>query len=137
MQRLTTVLVLLTLASGCAAQEIRTQDLPDPEDACDGNGVIPSDIKYGDGHITVKPAHNVYKKKQWRIKLKPDAGYENVLVIIKGKTADGDWIDKTAQASVDDEIYICVPDGIALGDYFYGVEVMSVGYIDPRVTVKE
>ena len=136
MQRLTLAVALLVLATGCAAQQPKTVNPADPSDACDAKGVSPSDIKYGNAYIIIKPVHNVKKKKQWRIKLKPEAGYETAIVIIKGKTADANWINKTAQASVDDEIYICVPEDIALGDYFYSVTVLGVGEIDPRIKVE-
>ena len=152
MRRLTAGLALFALAISCAAQEyedpLSGDDQPDAtdvqnpddligENTCEDKGGPPSFIKYGPGYIEVKPSHNVHRAFQWRIKLQPKLGYAGALVIIKGKDASGAWINKIAQASVDSEFFICVPDGIDLGDYFYGVEVLGVGTIDPRVTVEE
>jgi hypothetical protein len=154
MQRFILSLALFLLAAACAAQEHEeplsgdnqreATDLPNPDDLKDedtentcGKGGPPSFIKYGAGYIEVKPSHSVSRKFEWRIMLQPKLGYAGALVIIKGKDASGAWIDKIAQASVDSEFFICVPDGIALGDYFYSVEIVGVGTIDPRVIVTD
>jgi hypothetical protein len=117
------------------ATDVRNPDDLRDEDTCDDKGGPPSMIKYGAAYIEVKPSHNVHRTFQWRIKLIPKTGYAGATVIIKGKDASGAWINKIAKASVDDEFYICVPPDIALGDYYYSVEVIGVGTIDPRARV--
>jgi hypothetical protein len=154
MQRFILSFALFSLAAACAAQEEKgldpdsQRDVPDLPDLvklepdCDPhvrNGKVQrSGIKYGDAFVIVTPIHGVARGKQWRIRLRPKQGYDNAMVTIKGKDPDSSWIDKTAVASIDSVVVICVPDDLVLGNFYrYYVTVENVGTIDPRVTVDE
>jgi hypothetical protein len=154
MQRLLLSLALFSLAAACAAQEEKgldpdeqenVQNLPDLEklepdcDPDERNGKTQrSGIKYGDAFVIVTPIHGVARGKQWRIRLRPKQGYDNAMVTIKGKDPDSSWIDKTAVASIDSVVVICVPDDLVLDNFYrYYVTVENIGTIDPRVKVEQ
>ena len=141
MQRLTLVISILMVASGCAALQA-TPPVPTPQPvACEGeHPVQPSWIKYGKAELSVKPSQNVHTKKFWRIQLQPNpqSGLENALVIVTGKTPDAlTWINASGKKSDSPYIVICVPEGTAVGDYYFSVTVVGVGTIDPRVRVEQ
>lgn len=141
MQRLTLVTTILMLATGCAAQQA-APPVPTPQPVtCEGeHPAQPSWIKYGNAKLSVKPNQGVHKKKNWRIQLQPDpqSGLDDALVIVTGKTPDAlTWINKSGKKSDSQYIVICVPEGTALGDYYFSVTVVGVGTIDPRVRVEQ
>ncbi len=101
-------------------------------------------IHYGDSQIRVSPpVINLARAEELRFRLRPDkkasdeVDFDTILVTVKGKTDDADWIDLSG--TYDDTggyMGVCVPDDIEIKVYKYLVDVNTVGEIDPRADVK-
>jgi len=136
MRQLISALAILLFLSGCAAQGGGLKVPKRVTEVCDSSGIAPSFVKYGESHLSAKAVQNIRNKKKWRIKLQADNDYKDAIVTITGKTADANWIAASGKASVSAELFICVPDGLAIdSEYYYSVTVQGVGYIDPRAKV--
>ncbi len=103
---------------------------------CNGKGKVDLNVVYGDSKIVVTPKIDVGQGGEIIVKLKADKGYENTKVIFDGKTANDNWLDKEmTYGDGKKQLWICVKQNQAPGQYNYNVEIVGVGKIDPRAIV--
>ncbi len=125
------------LLAGCA-QFPEVADIKE----CPGAGGNDVKIDYGDSKIDV--THKVRPRQDEKVvfKLNPDnqsdedVDYDELEIMIVGKTPDSKWLNRKFKASDtnNNKFVVCV-DGRNTGTYYYMVIVPGVGTIDPRVDV--
>ena len=140
MHRLIAVLLISILLTSCSNGKFIKISAPN---TCGTTGWTVTTIHYGDSHIAVLPLSQVVKGAEFRFKLIPTGpnsdNYQGVTVKVRGKRAEDSWFEESeGKANVDKGyIRVCV-DGTSLDvgdDFFYIVEVESVGILDPRATI--
>jgi hypothetical protein len=144
MRNLFLVLIIPLLLTACVTEGTFTKyhTFNTPEDCEDGGTFVR--IHYGDSYLRVLPIAKVKRGTALEFQLKPKINraqdqfdYNKVLVTIKGKNANSDWIDVEGTAeSPSEDLTICVDPGQAVDTYHYWVEVKEVGRLDPRADVE-
>jgi len=137
MYKMLTLIIASLSLSACVAEGQFVSAKKD--NRCDGKGQADLRISYGDSLLDVTPKVNVKQDGEIIVKLKPEKGYESIMVTLHGKNDDNtdDWLDMTVKASdfkPGENPYICVHEQ-PLGTYEYYVEVETVGKLDPRIKV--
>lgn len=140
MHKIITVLLFTILLAGCSNGKFVNISVPN---TCGTTGWTVTTIHYGDSHIAVLPLSKVVKDAEFRFKLVPTGphrdNYQGVTVKVRGKRPVDSWFEEVeGKANVDQGfIRVCV-DGTSLNiddEFFYIVEVESVGILDPRATI--
>jgi len=144
MIRIIATLLGIFLLAGCASEgRFISSRLPN---SCGGTGHTFVLIKYGDSHIAAKAVITVRAGKELQYRLIPDRGsspvdYEDVLVTITSKVPpnplDGSWVE--AAGSYDSSggvLKVCVPNSTTATEYYYKIDVATVGELDPRADVQ-
>ena len=133
MKKIILILVALTLCSCAPEGSFYAKNTPND---CDGTGKADLKVKYGDSKIDVTAKIEIGRTGQILIMLKPDNNHRSTKVIFDGKTSNDDWLDKEmTYGDGKKQVWICVDESQAPGEYSFSVEVASVGKIDPRVIV--
>ena len=133
---LTLIMASLSLSACVAEGQFVSAD---KDNRCDGKGQADLRISYGDSLLDVTPKVTVKQDGEIIIKLKPEKGYESMIVTLQGKKEDqtDDWLNMTVKASdfkPGENPYKCVHTQ-PVGVYEYYVKVETVGELDPRVRV--
>ena len=116
------------------------------------NGPSDASIKYrldSQFSVTMKLSHKAFNSSQFRIKLTPQGGASNAVVVtttgVSGTLPGGAatphiWLNGSGSykstAATSRKIILCVPGGLPKGTTFkFDVDVGGIGGIDPRVDV--
>jgi len=146
MKKIVYLAVLAVLLAACAPLGKPIKG-PITSSECGGTvrGKTTIELKYRSKNfleMSIKEKSDVGANTELRIRLKPKAGDESLLVKTIGKSvtpAGGDitWMNKqgAANALVDQTLILCVPN-VAVGTiYKFDVEVDKIGTFDPRADV--
>ena len=154
MKRISLLLIAGLLLTGCETLDGYFEVFPDVEDIeeCPGASGKPLHIWYGDSTIVVDHKVSVKKKEVIKIILHPDFNskkmkkedyvseqdYEELEVVLVGKTSKAQWLNRKLKASDSNnkKFEICIGDR-DYGTYRYLVRVPGVGQIDPRIVVEK
>ena len=133
MYRIIGLLLLATLATGCATAEFLE---------CPGSNGRDVTIKYGDSYIDVTYKVKVKQDEKIVLVLKPQnnaesgVDYKALDIRLIGETTKDRWLSRTLNDNDGESKKVICVDDQATGDYKYIVEVPGVGRIDPRVVVQ-
>jgi hypothetical protein len=157
MPRILTILLVTMLFAGCCTTSGYFCKGSLPSDVCATgtiSGYTLTGIAYGDSSLIVVPISHIRRDTEWRFRLQPiklDSDYEDyedAIVTIEGKTAEGTqpadhnaWIAASGSyrstAAEEHTLAVCVPDDAPKGTIFkYSVNVDLIGTIDPRGDVE-
>ena len=153
MQKITLMLLAIILISGCAGSFQRSAKFDSSRaslDECDDKGGTHINLYYGNNRIKTAGSADLARGEIFAIRLKPEntpnnrpgISYDDVDVTISGK-GSATWLTAGPESYNDlpgphHELIICVPPGTPISDdYFYNIEIVSTGNIDPRAKVKK
>lgn len=125
MKKLTILLGVTVILSGCAVGPSTGNCKNPPITNINITFVKNSEIK------VVPPNANSRRGNVLRFKLTGDS---SKTVNITGKTGDDSWINGTGSGG--DFVLVCVDPNQAYDTYEYKVDIPTVGFLDPEVTVR-
>jgi len=144
------LLVLSTIViAGCAFQgRFSKSGAFVSVDTCDETGGTFVNLFYSNHEIRTVAVAHVRPGEIFAIRLKPknDANnrpgvdYEDVDVTISPKAGypDSSWLTAGPESwntATDHELVICVPPATAIGKYYYTIDIVETGSLDPRADV--
>ena len=148
-----TMLSLLTtfMAAGCATGQFNAGSEFDSSratlDDCDDIGGTHINLHYSNYQIRTTSIAHLRAGEIFSIRLKPQntpanrpgVDYEDKVVTISGKTAGSAWLSASGSYSTTPEphhdLVICVPPNEPPGTYYYDINIVDTGSLDPRADI--